>query len=99
MGVHPFFEGSVGVRRAGLSFDMNEDEMNEYIKCKLDINYFIQKYCYTKSQDGTQKIIKLRDYQHEILDNFSNHRFNILMASRQSGKTITAGLTILHYII
>jgi superfamily II DNA or RNA helicase len=36
--------------------------------------------------------IKLRPYQRDILDNFMGHRFNILMSSRQSGKTISASI-------
>lgn len=82
----PFYEKTIGLRRAGIIFKMTDDERNEYIKCALDIQYFAQKYCFVKGEDGQPAIIKLRDYQEEILDNFMNNRFNILMASRQVGK-------------
>jgi hypothetical protein len=36
----PWFKGEIGVRRAGLSFMMTDDEIQEYIRCKLDIHYF-----------------------------------------------------------
>jgi hypothetical protein len=65
---------------------MTEEEQQEYIKCALDVHYFTEKYCKVKTEDGTINNIKLRDYQKEILDNFINNRFNILMASRQVGK-------------
>jgi len=50
-------------------------------------------------QDVRRRSILLRDYQKEILDNFVNNRFNILMASRQVGKTVSSAIFILHTIL
>jgi len=83
---NPWLKSEVGIRRAGVSFRMSADEQNEYVRCALDIHYFTEKYCKTKREDGSVGSILLRDYQKEILDNFVNNRFNILMASRQVGK-------------
>ena len=44
-------------------------------------------------------MLKLRDYQEEILDTFVHERFTILMASRQIGKTVTAAIFIVHYML
>lgn len=96
---NPFYDKVVGLRNSGIKFKMSEDEKSEYIKCALDIHYFSEKYCYVKGDDGQPVIIELRDYQQEILDNFSNNRFNILMASRQVGKTVCSSITILHYAL
>ncbi len=96
---NPFYDKTVGLRNSGIKFKMSEDEKSEYIKCALDIHYFSEKYCYVKGDDGQPVIIELRDYQQEILDNFSNNRFNILMASRQVGKTVCSSITILHYAL
>lgn len=93
----PFYEKTVGLRRAGVAYKMEDWERDEYIKCALDIHYFSEKYCYIKGEDGQPQIIILRDYQKEILNNFNNNRFNILMASRQVGKTICSSIKILHY--
>lgn len=90
---------SIGVRRAGITFKMTPEEQQEYIKCALDIHYFTEKYCMVKTDDGSIDNIKLRDYQGEILDNFTNNRFNILMASRQVGKTISSSIFMLHTIL
>ncbi len=95
----PFFEKIVGLRSAGLTFKMTDIEQAEYIKCALDIHYFAGTYCYIKGEEGQPIIIPLRDYQSDILDNFFNNRFNILMASRQVGKTVCSSITILHYIL
>jgi hypothetical protein len=83
---NPWLKGEVGIKRSGISFRMSPDEQQEYIRCALDIHYFTEQYCKTKREDGSVGAIKLRDYQEEILDNFVQSRFNILMASRQVGK-------------
>ena len=96
---NPWLKGEVGLRRAGVSFRMTPDEQQEYVKCALDVHYFTEKYCKVKTEDGSIDNIKLREYQKEMLDNFVNNRFNILMASRQVGKTISASIFMLHTIL
>ena len=83
---NPWLKNEVGIRRAGVSFRMSASEQQEYVRCAIDIHHFTEKYCKTKREDGSVGSILLRDYQKEILDNFVNNRFNILMASRQVGK-------------
>ncbi len=97
--MNPWFGGEIGVRRAGCVYSMVEDEIQEYIKCKLDIHYFSEKYCKIKREDGTIGPMKLRDYQRDILDLYTKNRFSILMASRQVGKTVSAAIAILHFIL
>ncbi len=96
---NPWLKSEVGLKRAGVSFKMTTDEQQEYVKCALDIHYFTEKYCQTKTEDGSVDNILLRDYQKEVLDNFISNRFNILMASRQVGKTIMSSVFILHTIL
>jgi hypothetical protein len=92
---HIWFDRKVNVRKADLSFAMTDEEQNEYIKCKMDVNYFADKYCQIKREDGTIGPIKLRNYQQDIINLYKN-RYSILLASRQLGKTISASITILH---
>ena len=96
---NPFFEKVIGLRKDAITFMMSPEEQEEYIKCALDIHYFAGTYCYIKGEEGQPIIIPLRDYQKEILDNFFNNRFNILMASRQIGKTICSSIMMLHYVL
>ncbi len=96
---NPWLKSEVGLRRAGVTFRMTPDEQQEYIRCALDVHYFVEKYCKVKREDGSVGNIFLRDYQKEILDNFVNSRFNILMASRQVGKTISSAIFMLHKIL
>jgi len=96
---NPWLKSEVGLRRAGVTFKMSSDEQQEYVRCALDVHYFVEKYCKVKREDGSVGNIFLRDYQKEILDNFVNSRFNILMASRQVGKTISSAIFMLHKIL
>lgn len=85
---NPWLAGQVGVRKPDITFDITDEEIQEYIKCKLDVKYFAEKYCKIKREDGTVGDIKLRPYQKDILDLFANNRFSILASSRQSGKCL-----------
>jgi hypothetical protein len=96
---NPFYENTIGLRKAGLTFRMSATEIDEYVKCKMDIHHFAEKYCWVKGEKGEPVQLRLRDYQKEILDNFFNNRFNILMASRQTGKTISSAITMLHFVL
>ena len=95
---NPWFKNEIGVRRSGLSFAMTDEEIQEYIQCKLDINYFAEKYCKVKREDGSIGAIKLRDYQEDILELYTKNRYSILCASRQIGKTVNAAIAMLHFI-
>ncbi|MFW6243474.1 MAG: terminase large subunit domain-containing protein, partial [bacterium] len=94
-----WFKGQVGVRRAGIQFAMTKKELDEYSKCKMNIHYFAEKYCKIKREDGTIGPMVLRDYQKDIIDLFTQNNYSILMASRQTGKTISAAITILHFAL
>lgn len=83
---NPWFNNEHGVRREGISFRMTNEEMLEYAKCKMDIQYFANRYCKIKREDGSVGPMTLRDYQRDILDLYVNNRFSILCASRQIGK-------------
>jgi hypothetical protein len=96
---NPWLKSEVGLRRSGVTFKMTPDEQQEYVRCALDVHYFTEKYCKVKTEDGSINNIKLREYQKQILDNFMNSRFNILMASRQVGKTISSSIFMLHTIL
>lgn len=94
---NPWLKGEIGLKRAGLTFKMTNEEQQEYVKCALDIHHFTEKYCKVKTEDGSIGNIELRDYQAEILDNFIDNRFNILMASRQVGKCFSLITNVLKH--
>jgi hypothetical protein len=63
------------------------------------IQYFSEKYCMIKNEMGKIGNMRLRDYQNDILNLYTDNRFSILCGSRQIGKTITSAITILYYCI
>jgi len=84
-----WFSNMRGIRKANLTFAMTDFEFEEYVKCKISVQYFAEKYCQIKREDGTIGPMKLRDYQKDIIDLYTKNPRSILMASRQTGKCLT----------
>lgn len=97
--MNPWFMNQAGVRRTGCVYGWTQEEIEEFTKCALDIHYFANTYCHIKSEDGQVRQMKLRDYQYKVLDAYSKNRFTLNMSSRQTGKTVCAAITLLHYAI
>jgi hypothetical protein len=87
----PFYEGKQFLRRGNIVFEYTNAEISEIAKCANDIVYFAEKYAVVMTDNGIQKVI-LREYQKQLLRDFQNNRFNIVLASRQMGKTVTASI-------
>lgn len=87
----PFYEGKQFLRRGNIVFDYTDEELREIAKCANDIVYFAEKYAVVMTDNGIQQV-KLREYQKDLLRDFQHNRFNIVLASRQMGKTVTASI-------
>ena len=87
----PFYEGKQFLRRGNIVFEYTEAELDEIKKCANDIVYFAEKYAVVMTDNGIQQV-KLREYQKDLLRDFQHNRFNIVLASRQMGKTVTASI-------
>lgn len=79
---NPWFKNQGAVRRTGCIYGWNNQELEEFAKCKMDIHYFANNYCKIKTEDGQVKQMKLRDYQYKVLDVYDKNRFVINMSSR-----------------
>ncbi len=73
--------------------------MEEYAKCKYDPIYFAENHIKIVHVDHGLMPIKLYDYQKEIINKITNNRLCTVVTSRQAGKTTTAAVIILHYIL
>ena len=93
----PFYEGKQFLRKGNIVFEYTEPEITELAKCANDIVYFAEKYAVVMTDDGVQQV-RLRDYQKQMLRDFQHNRFNIVLASRQMGKTVTASIFNAWYI-
>ena len=91
--VQPKNEGYLGntrVKRAGIDTQYTKQELDEYIKCSQDPCHFIENYTQIISLDEGMVPFKLRGYQDKLIQHYDANRFNIVLASRQSGKSITS---------
>jgi len=82
--------GNPNVKRDGVLQEWSEDLVREYAKCMGDPIYFAEKYCKVISLDDGLVPFKLYPYQKNMFRHFNEHRFNIVLACRQSGKSISA---------
>ena len=103
-GLHntPFRDNDINLKRGNLPFEYTPEEWEELRKCKDDVSYFISNYCKIQTNDGLfliKDLGGLRDFQDEIIVSFDNNNKNVLMASRQTGKTVTSALFILWFLL
>jgi len=82
--------GNINVKRDGVQHNFTEEEIKEYIKCSNDPVYFCKKYLKVISLDDGLVPFDLYPYQEKMFDHFNNNRFSIVLACRQSGKSISS---------
>ena len=87
------------VKRAGVETKYTDEELQEYIKCSNDPVHFIESYCSIISLDEGLVKFKLRGYQDKLINHYNTNRFNVVLASRQSGKSITSCAYLLWFLV
>jgi uncharacterized pyridoxamine 5'-phosphate oxidase family protein len=98
MGGTPFHEGDPSWKAADIVYEYSEFELQEIARCAADVVYFANNYCMAMTDYGIQKIT-LRPYQEDVLRSFQDNRFNVFLASRQIGKTVTSAIFITWYLL
>ena len=94
---NPFIGKVTRLLKPDLVYRRTAEEIDDYIKCKQDPVYFAEK-CSLMTPEGLQ-LCKMRDYQVDYLNHLKNHRFSILLAARQSGKSTTTAIYCLWVIL
>lgn len=91
--------GNPNLKRSGVNVQWTPELVQEYIKCKHDIVYFVKTY---------MKIININKglvnfvpypYQEEMLKTMAAERYTVIATARQAGKSTTTCGFILWYII
>lgn len=91
--------GNPNLKRSGVSVNWTPELVQEYIKCKNDVVYFVTTY---------MKIININKglvnfipypYQEEMLKTMADERYTVIATARQAGKSTTTCGFILWYII
>jgi hypothetical protein len=91
--------GNPNIKRDGVSINFTKEQITEYIKCSKDPIYFCETYLKVIHLDRGLVPFKLYGYQREIFHAYNSNRFNILLACRQSGKSISTCGYLLWYAL
>jgi hypothetical protein len=94
---NPFHDGDPELKMSNLLYEYTQDEILEMERCAKDVVYF-SKYCRVMTDDGLF-YVKLRDYQESVLREYQANRFNIFLAPRQVGKSITSAIVLVWYLL
>ena len=93
------YNGNKLVKRDGVVQGWTNDELGEYSKCMHDPAHFATKYCKVVNLDRGLVPFDLYPYQRKMFDHFKESRFSIVLACRQSGKSISSVAYLLWYSI
>lgn len=88
------FKGNRELVPAYNYFPLNEYHIQEIIKCRNDLRYFMYNYVKVLTGKGYQTP-DLRDYQMRYLFALLTNNLNVLSSGRQSGKSTTTGIKVL----
>jgi hypothetical protein len=89
--------GNPNVKRDGIEQNFTKDEVTEYAKCMQDPAYFARKYIKVISLDEGLVPFDLYPYQEKMFKHFRDNSFSIILACRQSGKSISSVGYLLWY--
>jgi len=91
--------GNPLLKKARKPIEWTPEMVQEFLRCSQDPIYFAERYIKIVHVDHGLIPIALYDYQKEIIDKLQNNRRVTVVTSRQAGKTTTAAVIILHYIL
>ena len=89
--------GNPQIKRDGIISDFTKDQVIEYQKCMQDPVYFARNYIKIISLDEGLVEFDLYPYQEKMFNHFNSTRFSIVLACRQSGKSISSVVYLLWY--
>ena len=91
--------GNPNVKRDGVLQKWTPELLQEYKKCMDDPVYFAEEYVKVISLDQGLVSFKLYPYQRTMFEHFKENRFSVVLACRQSGKSISACAYLLWYAL
>ena len=91
--------GNPNVKRDGVLQQWTPDLLQEYKKCMDNPVYFVENYVKVISLDDGMVPFVLYPYQKDMFKQFQENRFNVVLACRQSGKSISACAYLLWYVL
>lgn len=86
MNSRDFYNANPNIKREGVKTNWTPELVEEYQRCMNDPVYFAETYCKVINLDEGLVNFKLYPYQKDMFKHFSDNRFSIVLACRQSGK-------------
>lgn len=91
--------GNPNLKPAGTKHNYTETELEEYVKCSNDPEYFIENYIKVVHVDLGVVPFHLYDFQKTMVNTIHENRFSIFCTPRQVGKSTTVISYFLWYIL
>ena len=89
------FDSPTLIKKPYQKFIPTPEQSKEFTKCAIDPIYFIENYIWIQGEG--KSLLKLHDYQKEMVMCYWKYKNVCAMASRQLGKTTTAVAFLLWY--
>ena len=87
------------IKKAGTVSEYTFEQIQELRRCQQDPVYFIRKYCRIQHPVRGAIDFELYDYQIEMIENYHNHNYNIVLSARQTGKSTVSSMYLLWFAI
>jgi hypothetical protein len=91
--------GNPNLKASGVIHHYTKEEVEEYMKCAKDVEYFARNYIKIVNVDFGLMPFDMWDFQAKMLHTFANNRFSICKLPRQVGKSTTSIAYILHLVL
>ena len=78
----------------------SEEQIQDLVECsnsKTGFEYFAKKFFFIQHPVEGKMLFQPYEYQRNLLHSYHDHRFNVNMLPRQSGKTTTAACYLLWF--
>lgn len=84
------------IKKPKTKVEYTQKMADELERCTVDPLYFIENFVYIQTGGG-EALFKPFQYQREMIQNFIDHRNNIMLTARQMGKTTVVAAYLLWY--
>ena len=91
--------GNPHIKRDGVEEDWTQEKVAEYAKCMADPVHFAKTHLKVINLDDGLVPFDLYPYQEKMFEHFNSNRFSVVLACRQSGKSISSVAYLLWYAL
>ena len=91
--------GNPNLKKVNVQQEFTAEQIDEYMKCAKDPDYFIRKYIKIVNLDEGFVPFEMYPFQRKMVKTFHKNRFSICKIPRQSGKSTTVCSYILWYAL